>query len=253
MVRYGDAHVTLVVALLALATLACNLGTASEPATENVLQKPLVLLLAPENGSRYAEGAQVALHAIAQDAVVGVARVEFRVDDFPVGEVMADQPGGQPSLDAVVTWMASGQSGHLITAEGFRTDGASLGLSDVLVRVGQQPGAMAPPVQATDAPPAQPDLATPIPTPTTAPVELDAGDGPIARIIASDNLNVRQGPDTTYQVVGTLAPGTEVRIVGRNADRSWWAVAYGGGTAWILASLTTTEGDLSALPLVAPP
>lgn len=251
MVGLRSWRIGLVWGLLLTAALACNLGATSQKTPEDVLQQPLVVLVAPVNGSVFAEGAQVALHAIAQDSTMGVARIEFRVNDMAVGEVMADQPAGQPSLDAIVAWKAAGQSGHLITAEAFRADGASLGLSDVAVRVIDKSGAASSSGTATSV--GISGTSTPVPTPTPFSEPLSPADGPIARIVSGDNLNVREGPGTNYETVGTLPPGAEARIVGRNADSSWWAIEYGGGTAWIFASLTSTEGDLSQLPLVAPP
>jgi uncharacterized protein YraI len=64
---------------------------------------------------------------------------------------------------------------------------------------------------------------------------------------------VRQGPGTNYPTVGSLAQGDTAPIVGRNADSSWLAISFSGGTAWVFAGLITVEGDVSQLPLVAPP
>ncbi|MBN2303764.1 MAG: SH3 domain-containing protein [Anaerolineae bacterium] len=245
-------RVGLVIVLLVISTLACNMGTASDNTSDagDAVEFPLVLLVAPVNSSEYAEGAEVALHAIALDSLAGVARIEFRVNDFPVGEVLAGQPEGQPSLDAVVMWQAAGPTGHLITAEAFRPDGSSLGLDDVTVRViGRSNSESAP--GANGAPP----QATAIPTPTIPlPADLlSPDDGPVAWVISNTPLNVRQGPSQEYAAIGTLAPGSEVRIIGRNVDSSWWAIEYADETAWIFANLTDTEGDLSQLPLIDAP
>jgi hypothetical protein len=67
------------------------------------------------------------------------------------------------------------------------------------------------------------------------------------------NLNVRQGPGTSYPAVGTLQQGGTVPVVGRNSDSTWWAVTFSGGTAWVFAGLTTVDGNTSGLPLVAAP
>jgi hypothetical protein len=249
-------------AWLAVAALACSLGNAADNAAQSIQSKPLVVILAPTTGSTYAEGVRVELHAIAQEAGPGVARIEFRVDDNPVAEVSASNPNGQPTLDARASWVATDKRGHLITVEAFRADGSSLGLSDVTVKVtdaptAQLPGGSALPVSGNgvQAPGGTPS--TPIPTLTPAPILPTSTSsipltGPIARA-AVDGLNVRQGPDTAYPTVGILAQGEAVQIVGRNADSTWWAVSYAGGTAWVFTALTTTEGDVSQVPLVAAP
>jgi hypothetical protein len=238
-------------AWLTVGALACSLGNAADNAAQSIQSKPLVAILAPVNGSTYAEGVQVELHAVAQEAGPGVARIEFRVDDTPVATVNASNPDGQPTLDARASWVATDKRSHLITVEAFRADGSSLGLSDVAVKVTDAPAGGSTPPASGGTP------STPIPTLTSAPILPTATStvpltGPIARATVG-GLNVRQGPDTVFPTVGILAQGEAVQIVGRNADGSWWAVSYAGGTAWVFAALTTTEGDVSQVPLVAAP
>jgi hypothetical protein len=254
-------RLVVILTMLALASLACSLGMANnEKSAEEITNQPLVLLVAPVNASVYAEGVDVALHAVVQDSGAGVTRIEFRVDDVPVDEVTAAQAGGQPSLDGIVSWGAAGQSGHLITVEGFRADGSSLGVDDVSVQVVQAPGAQ--PVQPAaetspdEAGPSTEETAPPAeqaaPADSAAPPPAGGGGGPVARVNVG-NLNVRQGPGTTYPTVGTLAQGEAPDIVGRNEDSTWWAISFGGGTAWVFSDLVTVEGDVSQVPLVAAP
>ena len=68
---------------LCLAATACSVNFSPKSADEssaNLQTAPLVLLLAPVNGSTYAEGTHVELHAIAQDTQAGVSRIDFLVD-----------------------------------------------------------------------------------------------------------------------------------------------------------------------------
>lgn len=257
--------VSLVITALASAVLACNLSRLDgDDSAADADERPLIALLAPVNGSVYAEGAIVHLYAIAQEPVTGVARIEFRVDDAPVGEVVAAQPEGQTSLDGIVQWTATGRTGHLITAEGFRANGSSLGLSDAAVRVVGRPAEQAtasaldtgqPSPEATSPPP--PDLPDPEPTSEPAPAEPQQPAAPVAEgvpaRVTTPDLNVRQGPGTAYPSVGTLPEGETITIIGRNADSSWWAISYQGGSAWVFAGLTAPQGDVSNVPLVAAP
>ncbi|MBN1679284.1 MAG: SH3 domain-containing protein [Anaerolineae bacterium] len=258
----------LVLALLALASLACNLSATSnegDAEVEAITSSPLVLLLAPVNGSTFAEGAEVQLHAIAQDTGLGVARIEFRVDDAPVGDVASSQPDGQETLDANIVWVAAGAAGHLVTVEAFRSDGSSLGLSDAAVKVMTAPGALpagseteiqaapgetVPAEQPPEQPPADALPAEGEPVEPAAPP--DTTGSPMIEA-ATPSLNVRQGPGTDYPAVGTLSQGERADIVGRNEDGSWWAISFGSGTAWVFGGLTTTVGDVSQVPLVAAP
>ena len=268
----------LVIVLLAAASLACSLSrNSSDTTAEDIDTRPLVALIAPVNGSTYAEGAIVQLYAIAQDSLSGVTRIEFRVDDAPVGEVTSPQPEGQASLEGIVQWTATGGTGHLITVEGFRANGSSLGLSDAAVRVAARPAEQATanalgldtssadntPAPAPDLPSPEPTTGQPVPQATSQPTSPPANtpEAPAAPAAASGipatvntaELYVRQGPGTAYPTVGILHQGDTIQIVGRNADSSWWAVSYESGTAWVFAGLTSPQGDVSQVPLVAAP
>ncbi|GAB4418332.1 MAG: hypothetical protein Kow00106_14300 [Anaerolineae bacterium] len=224
------------------ALLACTLSTSPPDETTQRLERaPLVLILAPVNGSTYAEGTRVALQAIAQDSASGVARLEFRMDDIVIGTATADNPAGTPSLLARAEWIATEQRKHLLTVEAFRADGSSLGVSDVSLQVIRPPGA-------TEMTPTSPPDVTA--TPSVQPPDGGAlTAGPVARINVND-LNVRAGPGTTYPVLGTLAFGTEVPVTGRIADGTWVAISFNGMTGWIFAELAILEGDLNAVPVL---
>jgi uncharacterized protein YraI len=70
----------------------------------------------------------------------------------------------------------------------------------------------------------------------------------------SGNVNLRQGPGTTYDIVGTVAPGDTFAILGRNAASDWLQIRTMPGDdetvldAWIFASLVVTDAPVSALP-----
>lgn len=93
---------------------------------------------------------------------------------------------------------------------------------------------------------------TPIPEPTsTAPIEtpiLEVG-SPI--VTASENdINIRSGPDTNYDVIGTLPIGESLEIIGRNADSSWWQVSTPNGIGWIFANVATASNVNDTIPIV---
>jgi len=109
-----------------------------------------------------------------------------------------------------------------------------------------------PPVSsATSAPPtlAATTPVAPTPTPTeTATVAAKT----------KERTNIRSGPGTDYDILGSLAPGLSARITGRNADKSWWQIEFPaspGGHAWMLASNVDigTGTGVDALPIASAP
>jgi hypothetical protein len=78
---------------------------------------------------------------------------------------------------------------------------------------------------------------------------------PIA--VSNTNANIRSGPGTVYPTVDAVTAGTSLTITGKNADGTWWYIAYPsapGGYAWIAGSVV----DASCLPasvavIAAPP
>jgi uncharacterized protein YgiM (DUF1202 family) len=64
-------------------------------------------------------------------------------------------------------------------------------------------------------------------------------------------LNVRTGPGVTYPVVGQLAAGNQVGLIGRNANTSWVQLQAGGAQQWINARYVSATGVLSALPVTS--
>ncbi len=78
--------------------------------------------------------------------------------------------------------------------------------------------------------------------------------------IASDLVNVRSGPGTEYDLVGTAATGESFSIVAKNAAGDWWEVCcVGGQNGWVFGELATVQNvesvavaaDLPAAPVAA--
>ena len=80
-----------------------------------------------------------------------------------------------------------------------------------------------------------------------------AADGPQLTVKVA-TLNLRQGPGTTYPVVGKLTQGAQAAIIGRNAAGDWYQVRpTGGSTGWVTGApaLVQVTGDLTAVPIVS--
>lgn len=68
-----------------------------------------------------------------------------------------------------------------------------------------------------------------------------------------DQINVRGGPGTDYDLVGVLIAGQEVPALGRSVGGDWVQIAYPGvpgGVAWVYSPLVTLEGSV---PVIEPP
>jgi len=107
---------------------------------------------------------------------------------------------------------------------------------------------------------ATPDTATPespapagTPAGEVPPTSAPAAGGP--SVTMNENLNVRSGPGTNYDRVGSLAAGATVDIIGRNTDSSWWQIPYAGAPdskGWISAGYGTAR-NTEGVPVVAAP
>jgi uncharacterized protein YraI len=60
--------------------------------------------------------------------------------------------------------------------------------------------------------------------------------------IASDLVNVRSGPGTEYDLVGSAANGEAFTIVARDAAGDWWEICcVGGQNGWVFGELATVQ------------
>ena len=89
-----------------------------------------------------------------------------------------------------------------------------------------------------------------IPTVTGTPLGTVAT---VRKDIDQDQINVRAGPSTNYNVVGVLIIGQVVPALGRTAGGDWVQIEYPGvqgGIAWVYSPLVDVSGNLS---IVEPP
>ncbi|MCB0191342.1 MAG: SH3 domain-containing protein [Anaerolineae bacterium] len=119
-----------------------------------------------------------------------------------------------------------------------------------------------------------PEPITPEPSPTPTRViapESNAGEGTTigdsviqaglesgseagnAYLTSPGSVNIRSGPGSEYPIIGTLNPNTEMPIVGRNADATWWQIDItGSSTGWV--ANTVVQADYTKnVPVVEAP
>lgn len=124
----------LITAAWLLITAACTLvyGTPAPQPTPNI---PRVEFLTPSNNSRFVEGAEIVVEILAQDAGIGVARVEFQVDGVTVSEALPVVSGAVPVFTVRANWLAEGVGLHALSALAYRPDGFASEPAFVIVEV----------------------------------------------------------------------------------------------------------------------
>jgi len=90
--------------------------------------------------------------------------------------------------------------------------------------------------------------AEPAPTPTPVNTQPQA-------TVAVSVLNLRQGPSTSYPVIGSLTEGETCDITGRDAATTWWNLQCPRNLkGWVAAHLVNVTGRTANVPIiVAPP
>lgn len=100
---------------------------------------------------------------------------------------------------------------------------------------------------------------SPTPTPlmeaTSSPTVAPTSSPPEA-VVQADRLNVRSGPGTAYARIGQLEQGSQVEIMGRNEEGTWWQIAYPAGEdglGWVSAEYIETDIEMAETPIVEAP
>lgn len=121
------------------------------------------------------------------------------------------------------------------------------------------PAASAPALPAAPAETTEtPDDALPLPTPDP-PARVTLPDAiRVAVVDGKDYVNVRTGPGTDFAVLGQLSAGVQAGVTGRNAEGTWWRIAFDPGTGreqdgWVFGELVVLIGDRAQVAVVSMP
>ncbi len=151
--------------------------------------------------------------------------------------------------DTPVMVDAGGATGGNASAGGGSDSGGSgRGLLSGLFGGGGNAGAAATPVpdNTTDedvaAPPSNEEEAAPPtpqeePTSPPEPTEAPSATPNTPTAVTTTGVNVRGGPGTAFNAIGSFAAGTETDLLGVTSDRSWYKLRYYNGEGWVAASL----------------
>lgn len=82
-------------------------------------------------------------------------------------------------------------------------------------------------------------------------VDGSTGTGTPTAVVTTGALNVRSGPGPNYSAVTVVYQGSQLTLIGRNADSSWVKVRTPNGTeGWVNATLIQANVPISNLPVV---
>lgn len=87
-----------------------------------------------------------------------------------------------------------------------------------------------------------------IPTVTGTPL------GPM--IVVPDQVNVRSGPGTEYELIGVLIAGQQAPALGRSFGGDWIQILYPGvpgNVAWVYSPFVVLDPPGATLPILEPP
>ncbi len=71
--------------------------------------------------------------------------------------------------------------------------------------------------------------------------------------ITGEVQNVRRGPSLSFDVLGQLRRGDVATVIGTDPDEAWVIIDFQGEQGWLAAYLLDITGDLSDVPIIAPP
>ncbi|MBE2223369.1 MAG: META domain-containing protein [Anaerolineae bacterium] len=98
-------------------------------------------------------------------------------------------------------------------------------------------------------------MPTNIPDATFVPPTPEAND-PTAIVTSRAGVNVRTGPGLEYTILGTAPFGTELEIIGKSQDGTWWVVSIPpsyGGFGWVSAEYVNVQNAATVPVIPAPP
>lgn len=276
------------VAVLVTVT-ACTLTGTTVEETPEFEGPPRVTIASPQPNATYLAGTSVNILARVENAGPELQRVEISVNDTIIGDQDVSAQAGAPAISISTSYPTSETGTFVISVVAYRPDGTASEPATVTITV-REPESDAPTDTPTDEPAptatptdaptvstdnqsadnssnnpppatqniAQPTQSTQQQQPAANPTNTPQPASPTPntpRIVVDVGANIRSGPGTVFAPpIGSLAAGTETELLARSIDSQWYKISYYNGEGWIAASLVTTSGDVSSLPVdIGPP
>ena len=251
--------------LLALLLAGCNLNSAGVGAPAQFEGPPVIHIAAPLPNQTYLVGTTVMVQARVENAGPDLARIAVLLDDQLLGEKLNPNETEAAVLPLTIDWPTSNIGQHKISVLAERGDGVSA-REDVHILViadegGEPAGESADSAVAGPGPTdtgetasdsTREDAAQPA---ATTPSEPAAGTGEsrVAGTVIQPS-NLRLGPGTAYELLGSLPKDEQVLIVAVNPARDWYRISYADlDNAWIYSDLVSPSGDISGVPVETGP
>ncbi len=228
---------------------ACNSGT-----------KPTnVKISAPAPGTAVDVGQGTVIQGEANGD--NITRVEVVIDGKAYASLSTpDKTKGVANFPVSVPWTPMSAGTHAIQLRAFGLSDKLLGQSEPLVmdakaavaQVTSTPNATsAAPTAAQQATstPAVNNAATPTPRTTTA------AEGP-KLTVTNDFVNVREGPNVGYRLLGKLDKGQSAPVRGKSQDGTWWQISYAAGSSgvgWVFGDYVQANGAAASVPVASAP
>lgn len=141
------------------------------------------------------------------------------------------------ALGAALTWYGTPEGSGEQFEEADAVHDIEGGLSP---QVAGEVTSVPPPPTATAVP-----TVTPFPTDTPVPTATPA---PTPYIVAgADGVNVRSGPDISFERLGYIDPGGQAPLIGQDGD--WWQIIYNGVPGWVFGELVEVFNVIPGEPL----
>lgn len=158
---------------------------------------------------------------------------------------------GSTGTAAALTATAQTSTNTLIPLVSATVDGLVTSRAVLPAVTDVSPTAVTPTLTATNTLTA---TATDTPAPTnTATVTLTATPS-TPEAVTFRQLAARQGPDSDYPIIATLAPNERLTLLGISEDGIWYQVRLQDGTvAWLTTSFVNAYGDVNNLPIAQEP
>lgn len=227
-------------ALAALLMSACNLSSSSnatlQPLTQPAASRPVVTITAPRSGDTFPVNEEILISATATDTV-GITRVQLIVNGQISKTVTAN---GETSFPALLDFIPRQPGTVTVQVIAYRSSVAS-DPAQIQLTIGQ--------LTLVRTPSATPQIVVPTSVfPTANP------SNPLCRVRMVSNVNLRPGPGTSFTPVLAVIPsGTEVPIIGRLFDNTWWNIRFGNLNGWVSANVVQVLGNCFSIPVIAPP
>jgi len=125
----------LLICIVLVVASGCNLTNEPEPTGTATPPMPEVQFLFPANEATVVEGTDLDIELLASDEGVGIARVEFLVDEAVINERGPEISAAVPLFTVRMNWLAQGQGRHTLSAIAYRPDGTASDLETILVNV----------------------------------------------------------------------------------------------------------------------